>query len=326
MMQNNVHYYSYGLSGYYSLVVNGPLYYHTEILPDKSIRRIQCNIIEKTMEILLWNKDTSILKKLKLNSLKKGSIVDLSDKGERWEGDSLNDKPYGYGCMYDSENNIIYKGFVYCGVKVCHGTQFYSDLGIVEYEGDYYRNMKHGYGKLYNKKNELVYDGNWVFDKPASEYATKTNEKLTESMISYCIEDITCEDNWLTSYDSFNIIGFEQLKHIVIKKNCFKNVKEFSIASCNVLEDIEIGKDSFKSSNGDNTMISHTTYIRDCRGLKRCQFNDGAFGFPSKKLLLQSILKLVVLIVDLPALEELTFGVNTFSSHQSLQVISLLFE
>ena len=93
-----------------------------------------------------------------------------------------------------------------------------------------------------------------------------------------------------------------------------------------VLEDIEIGKDSFKSSNGDNTMISHTTYIRDCRGLKRCQFNDGAFGFPSKKLLLQSILKLVVLIVDLPALEELTFGEHTFSSHQSLQVTSLLFK
>ena len=45
-MQNNVHYYSYGLSGYYSLIVNGPLYYHTEILPDKSGRRIECNINE----------------------------------------------------------------------------------------------------------------------------------------------------------------------------------------------------------------------------------------------------------------------------------------
>ena len=325
-MQNNVHYYSYGLSGYYSLIVNGPLYYHTEILPDKSVRRIQCNINEKTMEILLWNKGTSMLKKLKLNKLKKGSIIDLNDMGERWEGDSLNDKPYGYGCMYDSENRLAYKGFVYCGVKVCYGTQFFSDVGIVQYEGDYYRNMRHGHGKLYDKKSGLVYEGKWVFDKPAYEYERKPEENLKESMISYNIDDITCEDNWSTSYDSFNIIGFERLKKITIGNDCFKNVKEFGIANCNVLEDIKIGVGSFKNNHQDKTMVSHTTYIRDCRRLKRCHFSDGAFGFPSKKLLLQSILKVIVMIVDLPALKELSFGENCFPSHQSLQLTSWFLE
>ena len=39
---------------------------------------------------------------------------------------------------------------------LCFGTEFFGDVGIVEYEGCYYKNMRFGKGKLYNKKNELI--------------------------------------------------------------------------------------------------------------------------------------------------------------------------
>ena len=66
----------------------------------------------------------------------------MSENGERWEGDSLNGKPYGYGCIYNSENQLVYKGFMYNGKKVCYGTEFFGDIGIVEYQGDYYEDKK----------------------------------------------------------------------------------------------------------------------------------------------------------------------------------------
>ena len=50
---------------------------------------------------------------MNLNNLKRGIVIDLNEKGDRWEGDSLEGIPFGYGCVYNSENQLIYKGFVF---------------------------------------------------------------------------------------------------------------------------------------------------------------------------------------------------------------------
>ena len=52
-------------------------------------------------------------------------VLDLSDDGERWEGDVLHNQPYGWGVLYDSENNMVYEGFRIGDVKVCYGRSFY---------------------------------------------------------------------------------------------------------------------------------------------------------------------------------------------------------
>ena len=62
-------------------------------------------------------------------------VLDLSDDGERWEGDVLNDQPYGWGVLYDSEGEKVYEGFRLKEVNVCYGRSYYPDIQKVEYEG-----------------------------------------------------------------------------------------------------------------------------------------------------------------------------------------------
>ena len=39
---------------------------------------------------------------------------------------------------------------------LCFGTEFFGDVGIVEYDGNYYRNVRNIYGWLCDNKNELI--------------------------------------------------------------------------------------------------------------------------------------------------------------------------
>ena len=68
-------------------------------------------------------------------------VLNLSDDGERWEGDVLNNEPYGWGVLYDSENRRAYEGFRIGEVNVCYGTRYYSDIGVIEYEGEWCEGM-----------------------------------------------------------------------------------------------------------------------------------------------------------------------------------------
>ena len=40
--------------------------------------------------------------------LLKGVELDISDDGDRWEGDVLNEKPFGFGCYYNDNNRLVY--------------------------------------------------------------------------------------------------------------------------------------------------------------------------------------------------------------------------
>ena len=37
--------------------------------------------------------------------------IDLDSKGRRWEGSVIDNKPYGYGAIYNEEENREYEGF-----------------------------------------------------------------------------------------------------------------------------------------------------------------------------------------------------------------------
>ena len=39
-------------------------------------------------------------------------------------------------------------------MKVCFGTEFFGDVGIVEYDGNHYRNKRNRYRWLCDNKNE----------------------------------------------------------------------------------------------------------------------------------------------------------------------------
>ena len=120
-----------------------------------------------------------------LSELCKHDIIDLSENGERWEGDSLKGQPFGYGCIYDENNQLIYSGFIFEGMKVCYGKNFYGDCGFEEYVGCFYKNMRHGYGKLSDKKKEVIYEGEWVYNQPLELSTICINEMIKEDSIHY---------------------------------------------------------------------------------------------------------------------------------------------
>ena len=123
-------YYPFGYSGYQFLEVNNTRYINSELLPDNSIRVIECDIDEKWMKVKSRVVECSEWNEMNLNNLQRCDTVDLNENGDRWEGDSLNGIPFGYGCEYNSENQLIYKGFVFEGMKVCYGVEMYGDIGI----------------------------------------------------------------------------------------------------------------------------------------------------------------------------------------------------
>ena len=53
------------------------------------------------------------------SGMRENVIIDLNFGGRRWEGGELNGKPFGFGCEYSENDNLVYEGFVFEGKKVC---------------------------------------------------------------------------------------------------------------------------------------------------------------------------------------------------------------
>ena len=159
MNQEECKYYRFGCSGCNFLSVNRSVYTQSELLPNGIIREICCDKNDKWMKVRERKEESKEWNEIDLDGLQRGVTIDLNENGERWEGDSLNGDPFGHGCLYNSENQLIYFGFIFEGLKVCYGIVFYGDISIVEYEGEFYKGNRYGNGKLYDKKNELIYEG-----------------------------------------------------------------------------------------------------------------------------------------------------------------------
>ena len=226
-------YYPFDTSGCSYLSINNSIYVHSELLSDYSIRVIECDIQEKSMKVKTRNKNSSEWIEMNMDSFIKNDIVDLNENGTRWEGDSLNGSPFGYGRIYNSENQLIYKGFMFEEMKVCFGEEYYGDSGIVEYEGNYYKGMKNGYGKLYDKKNELVYEGEWLNDTPLKEECLKIDGKFCDNSIHFGINELIIGDDCECSFSDLILIGFNHLRLLEIGENSLKNVNNVELSSMN---------------------------------------------------------------------------------------------
>ena len=88
-------------------------------------------------------------------------IVDL-DHGTRFEGLVLKDEkegkigiPFGYGEMYDDNENLMYKGIMINWKRFGYGTS-YHDNGRIEYEGYWCDDIRFGRGIVYDRSGKLV--------------------------------------------------------------------------------------------------------------------------------------------------------------------------
>ena len=228
-MENN-YYYQIGFSHFRYIQKEGNVYYHSEVMENNAIRVIECDMDKKWMKV---KTKSSILgwKEIGLKKLKKDDIIKLKNTNMRWEGNSLNGSPFGYGMIYNNNNKVIYEGFIFENMKVCYGKEIYDDVGTVEYEGSYYQNKRSGYGMLFDKKKELVYQGEWINDNPKSDKNGNINRVMNKNDLYVGMENIIIEDNCQFNGDSFILDGLTQLKTIRIGRECMKDINRFELKS-----------------------------------------------------------------------------------------------
>ena len=104
-MRNNA-YYQTGLSGNCYVEKEGAVYSHSEEMENGLIRVIKCDLENMFMKVRTQSENGE-WNELELNNLKERDTIDLNDKGMKWEGNSLNGSPFGYGSIYNENKNAI---------------------------------------------------------------------------------------------------------------------------------------------------------------------------------------------------------------------------
>ena len=143
---------------------DGLCWYH-EGLVKKSLSVLLELSLNRVIEVNVASHTLIRVNGEEVKGIEPNQVLDLSDDGERWEGDVLNNQPYGWGVLYDSENRMAYEGFRIGNVNACYGTQYYSDIQKVEYEGEWCEGKRWGRGVQYDRNGNIAFDGEWMNDE-----------------------------------------------------------------------------------------------------------------------------------------------------------------
>lgn len=138
-------------------------------------------------KLLSWfSVKNNIITEVKRFTLCKG-IVDTNSNGNRWEGevDSISGMILGYGIVYDSHNNIKYKGFCFGKDCIAYGSVYHSDSHSLYYEGMLSNTDFCGVGKLYDRKGTCIGD-NVFFGKSTAEQSVCIECKSKKSISNHC--------------------------------------------------------------------------------------------------------------------------------------------
>ena len=312
------------------------LYWYHEGLVEKSHSVVMELCMNGMIEV-----DTASHKLIRVNGedvkeSEHNRVFDLNDDGERWEGDALNNQPYGWGVAYDSENRMAYEGFRLKEVNVCYGTRYYSDIGVIEYEGEWCEGKRWGRGVQYDRTGKTVFDGEWVNDKQSSTRVVlnRENQLLHNHIEELIVQDKSCNG---PEWNTLDLSLMPNLKKLEVGDECFNHVNEVRMTGLNQLERVVIGKSCFtKHRYGRPKYDPHRHfYLKNCPRMRElkigyCSFSDysiceienlpsleviemgalgeGSHNFLYSSLELKSNSQILKSSLDLPSLKYLLFG------------------
>ena len=271
----------------------------------KDFTFIVSDIAAKTMKVVISRNNT-----ITVDYMEK-TIIDLSPYGDRWEGSSLNDKPFGYGSLFDSNDHLLFSGFMFNQEYVCWG-QTYSGSSNLLYKGHFYNSYFWGPGCSYNLHNEVDYEG--------IRYCGSTVEadKRNSPFISYLPEEMILDDKNIghSGGDCFQLVSFfVNVKRITITESSFQSIRVVNISDLPNLTHLTVEKSSFLKKEETNiekvypTVISKSCNIEYCPSLQEIIISDLAFkAFHS------------LTVRDLPALRRLVFGMECFCFAYAFQL------
>ena len=205
-------------------------------------------------------------------------VLDLSDYGERWEGDVLGNQPYGWGVQYDSENRRSYEGFRIRRGNVCYGRSYYPDLQKVENEGGICEGKRWGRGIQYDRNDSTMFDGEWINDEHLSKQVvlSEENQFLHNHLEELIVENNSCNGpEWAALQLSF----ISHLRLFEVGDDCFEYVDEVKLICLKQLERVVIGKNSFTKEKNDwgNDRNRHF-YLKNCERVRELKFGRYSFS------------------------------------------------
>ena len=120
---------------------------------------------------------------------------------------------------------------------------------------------------MYDKKNELTYEGKWCNDNPMEKKSERIEGKLKEEDIHLSLEEIMingCFDN----IERFRLIGFSNLKKLVIENGNLKRMTYFSIEECDELTNMKLGGVEGKTKNqNEKKSMDRVFRISNCKNI-----------------------------------------------------------
>ena len=207
-------------------------------------------------------------------------VLDLSDDGERWEGDVLNNQPYGWGVLYDSENRMVYEGFRLKDVNVCYGRSYYSEIGVIEYKGEWFERKRWGRGIQYNRNGNTMFDGEWMNDEHLSKRVilNEENQLLHNHIEELIVENNSCNGPEWTALD---LSFISHLRLFEVGDECFEYVNEVKLIGLSQLEIVVIGVNCFtKKKNGDWSEYNACRhfYLKNCERVRELKIGRYSFS------------------------------------------------
>ena len=233
---------------------------------------------EKVIEVIVDSHELLRVNGEDLSGIEHKQVLDLNDDGERWEGDVLNDEPYGWGVFYDSENRMAYKGFRIGDVSVCYGISYYPENQKVEYEGRICEGKRWGRGVQYDRKGNKVFDGEWMNDEQQSKRVVLNEEN---QLLYSRIEELIVSNNSCSGEEwrLLDLTFIPKLRLLEVGDDCFKYVNEVKLIGLKQLESVVIGKNSFtKHKNVYGNDSNRHFYLKNCERLRELKIGWYSFS------------------------------------------------
>lgn len=210
--------------------------------------------------------------KKEMSEVEHNRVLDLSDEGDRWEGDVLCNKPFGWGVLYDKDNNVMYEGFRMKSMNVCYGIQYYADIHKIEYEGEWCGGNRWGKGVHYDRNGNVTYNGEWINSNHLETKVIWNEENL---LLHNHIEELIIPNNccngkeWKTV--DFSLI--HNLRELRVGNKCFRHAVRINMEEMMSLERVVIGKQCFRGSSD----YDRGFYLRKCDRIKELRVGTGSF-------------------------------------------------
>lgn len=179
-------------------------------------------------------------------------IIDLDEGGNRWEGQVLDGIPFGWGCHYDGDSSICYKGFRIGNRNVCYGTLYHSHCSSshVYYEGNFCNSLKWGWGSVYDRKDNCLYKGVFFNNTNDFKELSVQSQSLSVENFHTFVENLIISDNSCVALPTFVIESHPNLRTVIIGALCYSEKHEdetrFTMIDLPQLEIVKIGMQSFE--------------------------------------------------------------------------------